>query len=101
MGFLLSSTADGEAVEQYFWALLRAQQEIDLEPHRYTRHWAREMPGDLLNIVDVRRFGPGERIVPQPYTKEMFERTQGWMQAWDLLDPTSQPVPAYEATVLV
>jgi len=62
---------------------------------------AREMPGDLLNIVDVRRFGPGERIVPQPYTKEMFERTQVWMQAWDLLDPTSQPVPAYEATVLV
>jgi NitT/TauT family transport system substrate-binding protein len=101
MGFLLPSTADGEAVEQYFRALLRAQQEIDLEPHRYTRHWAREMPGDLLNIVDVRRFGPGERIVPQPYTKEMFERTQGWMQAWDLLDPTSQPVPAYEATVLV
>ena len=59
------------------------------------------MPGDLLNIVDVRRFGPGERIVTQPYTKEMFERTQGWMQAWDLPDPTSQLVPAYETTVLV
>jgi NitT/TauT family transport system substrate-binding protein len=101
MGFLLSSAADGEAVERYFRALLRAQQEIDLEPHRYTRHWAREMPADLLDQVDVRRFGPGERIVPQPYTKEMFERTQGWMQEWDLLNPNGQAVPAYETTVLV
>jgi NitT/TauT family transport system substrate-binding protein len=101
MGFLLSSTADGEAVQRYFRALLRAQQEIDLEPHRYTRHWAREMPGDLLDQVDVRRFGPGERIVPQPYTKEMFERTQGWMQEWDLLNSTGHAVPDYETTVLV
>jgi NitT/TauT family transport system substrate-binding protein len=101
MGFLLSTEADNEAVERYFRALLRAQQEIDLEPHRYTRHWAREMPADLLDLVDVRRFGPGERIVPQPYTRDMFERTQGWMREWDLLDPTGQPAPQYETTVLV
>ena len=101
MGFLLSAQVDADDVERYFRALLRAQQEIDLEPHRYTRHWAREMPADLLDQVDVRRFGPGERIVPQPYTKEMFERTQGWMQDWNLLDPTEHAVPAYETTVLV
>ena len=100
MGFLLSGGAEGEAVERYFRALLRAQQEIDLEPHRYTRHWAREMPADSLDLVDVRRFGPGERIVPQPYTREMFERTQGWMREWDLLDPTGQAAPRYETTVL-
>lgn len=101
MGFLLSGAADGDAVERYFRALLRAQQEIDLELPRYARHWAREMPGDLLDLVDVRRFGPGERIVPQPYTREMFERTQGWMREWDLLDPSGQPAHSYETTVLI
>ncbi|MBV9921256.1 MAG: ABC transporter substrate-binding protein [Pseudonocardia sp.] len=101
MGFLLSAGADAEAVERYFRALLRAQQEIDLEPHHYTRHWAREMPADLLDLVDVRRFGPGERIVPQPYSREMFERTQGWMRQWDLLDHADQVVPRYETTVLI
>lgn len=86
MGFMLSPQVDADDVEKYFRALLRAQQEIDLELHRYTGHWAREMPPELLELVDVRRFGPGERVVPQPYTREMFERTQGWMREWDLLD---------------
>ncbi|GAA5115438.1 ABC transporter substrate-binding protein [Pseudonocardia adelaidensis] len=98
MGFLLAAEVDAEDAERYFRALLRAQQEIDLEPHRYTRHWARELPADLLELVDVRRFGPGERIVPQPYTREMFDRTQGWMREWELLD-VAAPV-RYEAAVL-
>jgi NitT/TauT family transport system substrate-binding protein len=98
MGFMLSPLVDTEDVEKYFRALLRAQQEIDLELHRYTGHWAREIPADLLELVDVHRFGPGERIVPQPYTRQMFERTQGWMQEWDLLDPTRI---GYEDSVLV
>lgn len=101
MGFLLPAAVDGDDVERYFRALLRAQQEIDLEPHRYTRHWAREMPADLVELVDIRRFGPGERIVPRPYTREMFERTQGWMREWDLLDPAGGAPARYETTVIV
>ena len=100
MSFLLAPAADPEDVERYFRALLRAQQEIDLELHRYTRHWAREMPADLLELVDVRRFGPGERVVPQPYTREMFERTQGWMREWGLLDLTDPAGARYDETVL-
>jgi NitT/TauT family transport system substrate-binding protein len=100
MGFMLSPQVNGEDVERYFRALLRAQQEIDLELHRYTGHWAREMPADLLELVDVRRFGPGERVVPQPYTREMFDRTQRWMQQWDLIDMTDVTSAAYEETVL-
>jgi NitT/TauT family transport system substrate-binding protein len=98
MGFLLHAQVDADDVERYFRALLRAQQEIDLELHRYARHWAREVPVDLLELVDVLRFGPGERIVPQPYTREMFDRTQGWMREWELLD-VAGPV-RYEAAVL-
>jgi NitT/TauT family transport system substrate-binding protein len=100
MSFLLAPAAAADDVERYFRALLRAQQEIDLDLHRYTGHWAREMPADLLELVDVRRFGPGERIVPQPYTREMFERTQGWMQGWGLLDLTDPDAARYDRTVL-
>jgi hypothetical protein len=100
MSFMLAPAADADDVERYFRALLRAQQEIDLDLHRYTRHWARELPPDLLELVDVRRFGPGERVVPQPYTREMFERTQGWMREWGLLDLTDPEGARYEETVL-
>ncbi|MBO0849330.1 MAG: ABC transporter substrate-binding protein [Pseudonocardia sp.] len=100
MGFLLSGRAETADVQRYFRALLRAQREIDLEPHRYTRHWARELPADLLELVDVRRFGPGERIVDAPYTKDMFERTQGWMRGWDLLQGADAALARYEESVL-
>jgi NitT/TauT family transport system substrate-binding protein len=98
MGFLLSSDADLSATEKYFRGLRRAQQEIDLEPERYKHFYARELPDDLLDRVDVRRFGPGERIVFEPYTREIFERTQRWMQGWDLLPASSS---RYEEAVLV
>jgi len=101
MGFFLSPGADPEDAERYFRALLRAQQEIDLEPQRYLHYWTREMPDDLTALVDVRRFGPGERIVPQPYTREMFERSHRWMQTWDLLDPAVAADARYEDAVMV
>jgi NitT/TauT family transport system substrate-binding protein len=100
MGFLLSPQAEAEDVQRYFRALLHAQQEIDLELPRYSRHWAREMPPDLLELVDVLRFGPGERIVPQPYTREMFDRTQGWMRDWELLDVTAAASSSYQDAVV-
>jgi NitT/TauT family transport system substrate-binding protein len=100
MGFLVSPEAEAADVERYFAALLRAQQEIDLDLPRYTRHWAAEMPAVLLEIADVRRFGPGERVVPQPYTQEMFDRTQGWMRAHDLLDASAPSPGSYAETVL-
>jgi NitT/TauT family transport system substrate-binding protein len=100
MGFLVAPQAAPEDVERYFAALLRAQQEIDLELPRYASHWAREMPADLLELVDVRRFGPGERIVPQPYTREMFDRTQGWMREWQLIDVDQSAGRPFEDTVL-
>jgi NitT/TauT family transport system substrate-binding protein len=100
MGFLVSAQAAPADVERYFAALLRAQQEIDLDLPRYARHWAREMPPELLDQVDVRRFGPGERIVPQPYTPEMFERTEVWMRNWQLIDVEQPAERRYQDVVL-
>lgn len=98
MGFLLSAVADLDDTDKYFRALRRAQQEIDLEPERYKHFYARELPEDLASLVDVRRFGPGERIVFEPYTRELYERTQRWMQTWDLLPAQSS---RYEEAVVV
>jgi len=100
MGFMVAEDADTDDLERYFRALRHAQREIDLEPERYKHFWAREMPDDLLEDVDIRRFGPGERIVFEPYTRDMFERTQGWMQSWQLFDAASVARPAYEDAVL-
>jgi NitT/TauT family transport system substrate-binding protein len=100
MGFLVSEDADVADVERYFTGLRRAQRDIDFEPERYKHYWLREMPGDIQRIVDVRRFGPGERIVPEPYTREMFGRAQRWMRTWDLLDPAVAAHPAYDQAVL-
>lgn len=98
MGFLLSPETKRVDVERYFRGLLRAQQEIDLAPERYKHYWLREMPEDVQRIVDVRRFGPGERIVEQPYTRDMFERTHRWMQDWNLIDVASSA--RYEDAIL-
>lgn len=93
MGFLIANSADPEDVRRYFRALENAQRDIDLEPERYKRYWLRELPEDLAEVADVRRFGPGERIVFSPYTKEMYEVTQRWMKGRDLINLDLDPDP--------
>jgi hypothetical protein len=100
MGFLVSEDADREDLERYFRALRHAQREIDLEPERYKHHWLRELPEDLAENVDVRRFGAGERIVFESYTRDMFERTHRWMEAWELFDSSIAARPRYEDAVV-
>jgi NitT/TauT family transport system substrate-binding protein len=100
MGFLVPDSADVEDTRRYFRALEKAQRDIDLEQERYKKYWRREMPDDLAELVDVRRFGPGERIVFEPYTKEMFEVTQRWMESWDLLDLEQDARAGFEKAVL-
>jgi NitT/TauT family transport system substrate-binding protein len=100
MGFLVAEHARNEDLERYFRALRRAQTEIDLEADRYKHYWLREMPEDLRELADVRRFGPGERIVFEPYTREMFERTHRWLASWDLFDAQAAERPDYAAAVI-
>ena len=58
--------------------------EIDLRPERYKRHYLKEIPERFKNMVDVRLFGTGERIVFLPYTDTAFEQTQDWMKKHNL-----------------
>jgi NitT/TauT family transport system substrate-binding protein len=100
MGFLLTNDADIDDTQKYFRALKRAQVEIDLHPERYKHYYLREMPEDLAAISDVRRFGTGERIVFEEYTREMYESTQRWMQLWDLFSTEQGAESRYEVAVL-
>jgi hypothetical protein len=100
IGFLASEEVESEDLERYFSAMRRAQRELDIDPDRYKPLWLREIPEDVLDGADVRRFGTGERIVFEPYTRAMFERTHRWMEQWDLFDATSARRPAYEDAVI-
>ena len=87
MAFMFHHDVDSASVERYMHALIRAQADIDFEPERYKHYFINEIPERFRDKVDVRRFGIGERVVPQPYTREMFEKTQAWMHARKLFDP--------------
>ena len=100
MGFLVREDSSTEDLERYFRALRHAQREIDLEPERYKHFWLRELPEDLHAGIDVRRFGPGERIVFEPYTRDMYERTHRWMESWQLFEPLAAGRPEYDDAVI-
>ena len=68
-----------EDVKKYYAALRRAQRDIDLRPELYTHYYKKEFPVRFHPMMDTRRWGPGERIVFEPYTKQMFEESQRWI----------------------
>ncbi len=100
IGFVVEGGAAQEDVERYFRALQRAQRDIDLEPERYKHYLLRELPERFHSLVDVRAFGPGERLVFEPYTQEMFERTHRWMEALQLFPPAQVGCGSYQESVL-
>jgi hypothetical protein len=79
MAAMINEHADIESVRKYFAALRRAQVDIDLHTHRYTHYYKKEFPVRFHELMDTRRFGPGERIVFEPYTRKMYEDTQSWV----------------------
>jgi hypothetical protein len=100
IGHLVTDHADLRAVERYFKALRRAQHDIDLEPEAYKHYFLRELPERYHPMVDVRMFGPGERIVFEAYPKEIFERTRRWIESWNLFPPEQAGRAGYEGSVV-
>lgn len=100
IGHLISDGADLQDVERYFKALQRAQRDIDLEPEAYKHYFLRELPERYHALVDIRRFGPGERIVFEPYPRQAFERTREWIESWDLFPPEQKGDDGYDIAVV-
>ena len=100
IGFLVRATADDGDVRKYFNGLRRAQCEIDIEPERYKHYLIDELPERYKGMLDTRVCGIGERIVFEPYTRDMYERTHRWMLKHQLFEGTPAVQPDYEAAVL-
>jgi hypothetical protein len=99
IGFLLHKDADVEDVKRYFKALQRAQRDIDLEPERYKHYFLKELPEKYHAMIDVGTFGPGERLVFEPYTREIFERTHRWIEQEKLFPEGQAGTRDYESSV--
>ena len=79
MASMITGDPDPGDVQKYFAGLRRAQVEIDMRLELCRHHYRREFPLRFHDRMDVRRFGPGERLVFEPYTEEMFQRSQSWV----------------------
>jgi NitT/TauT family transport system substrate-binding protein len=100
IGFFVRPGAADEDVRKYFRGLRRAQCEIDIEPERYKHYLVDELPEQYKAMLDTRVCGIGERIVFEPYTREMYERTHRWMVAHQLFEGADVMQPTYESAVI-
>lgn len=101
IGFLAHGDADVDDLAKYFRALQRAQRDIDQEPEQYKHYFLREMPKEFQHMVDVRAFGHGERLVFEPYTQEVYEKTHRWMESYNLFRDEQAGRASYQEAVLV
>jgi len=76
---MIKGEVDPEDVRRFFRALRRAQRDIDLRPELYTHYYKNEFPERFHAMMETRSWGPGERIVFETYSKEVFEQSFEWI----------------------
>ena len=76
---MINGSPDPEDVRRYFRALKKAQRDIDLRPERFTHYYKNEFPERYHAMMDTRRWGPGERIVFETYSRETYEQSFEWI----------------------
>lgn len=102
--FMISAMIpDGVEVDQvvrYYEALRLAQADIDQMHQPYLHYYLNELPERHAKLVDVKRFGPGERIVFEPYSQSLYETTQNWIRQRGIFDGTNAPPGPYKDAVV-
>jgi ABC-type nitrate/sulfonate/bicarbonate transport system substrate-binding protein len=93
---MLNGTPEPEDIKKFFRALRRAQRDIDLRPELYTHYYKAEFPERFHARMDTRRWGPGERIVFEPYTKEVFEESFAWIAKREIFEDGKMGTGKYE-----
>jgi hypothetical protein len=101
IGFLIQPGTATEDVEKYFRALQRAPRDIDVEPEQFRHYYLKEMPEKYRPMVDVRAFSAGERIVFEPYTPQVYEKTHRWMQEHHFFGASQAGIAGFTQAVLV
>jgi hypothetical protein len=100
MASMVTGAPDPDDLRRYFGALRRAQRDIDLRPELYTRHYRNEFPERFHAVMDTRRWGPGERLVFEPYTKDVFEQAFNWIAEREIFAADQMGTGTYESAVL-
>ena len=100
MATMLTGDPDMDDVRKYFRALRKAQRDIDLRPDLYTKYYKKEFPERFHSQMDTRRWGPGERIVFEPYTKEVFDESFRWIAEHKIFPEGEMGSGRYEDAVV-
>lgn len=99
MTTMITGEPNPEDVSKYFAALRRAQRDIDLRPERYTHYYKREFPERYHAMMDTRRWGPGERIVFEPYTESAFRSSREWIAQHEIFPDANLGARSYSEAV--
>jgi len=97
---MVAKDANLDDVRKYYAALRRAQADIDFEHQKYLHYYLRELPERFHQLIDVRAFGPGERLVFEPYSKSVYDRTHAWVEERELFDLDKVGHGAFEKAVV-
>jgi hypothetical protein len=102
--FMIAAMINGDPdpgdIRKYFHALRRAQRDIDLRHDLYTHYYKNEFPDRLHDRMDTRRWGPGERIVFEPYSQEAFEQSFEWIRRHAIFETGKMGLGRYEEAVI-
>ena len=97
---MINGEPSHDDLRKYFEALRRAQRDIDLRPELYTHYYRNEFPERFQDRIETRCWGPGERIVFEPYTREVFEQSFDWMEEHSIFEPGAMGSRDYESATL-
>ena len=99
MAAMVAEDADIEDVEKYFSALRLAQRDIDLRQELYTHYYRNEFPTRFQEQMDTRLFGPGERVVFEPYSREIFDQSREWIAERNIFEDGLGDLPYDQAII--
>jgi hypothetical protein len=97
---MVTGDPDPADLRKFFRALRRAQRDIDLRPDLYTHYYKNEFPARYHDRMDTRRWGPGERLVFETYTKELYEETFRWIAEHGIFADTGMGDGNYQQAIV-
>ena len=100
--FMVAAMINGapEMTEVGKRALRSAQRDIDVRPELYTHFYRREFPERFHARMDPRRWGPGERIVFEPYSREAFSQSFEWIAEHAIFERGNMGAGNYDRAVV-
>jgi ABC-type nitrate/sulfonate/bicarbonate transport system substrate-binding protein len=97
---MINGSPEPEDVRCFFRALKKAQRDIDLRPELYTHYYRNEFPKRWHALMDTRRWGPGERIVFEPYTREVYQQSFDWIARHEIFGDSRMGPGDYDSATI-